>query len=83
MNIKPLNNNVIIKRIKKEEMTSGGIVLPGGDRDEADRAVVEAVGPDATGVKVGDTVLVNWQKAPKIEGDLYKVIMEDIIGIFE
>jgi chaperonin GroES len=83
MNIKPLNNNVIIKRIKKEEVTSGGIVLPGGDRDEADRALVEAIGPDVTDVKVGDTVLVNWQKAPKIEGELYKVIMEDIIGIFE
>jgi chaperonin GroES len=83
MNIKPLNNNVIIKRIKKEEVSSGGIVLPGGDRDEADRALVEAIGPDVTDVKVGDTVLVNWQKAPKIEGELYKVIMEDIIGIFE
>jgi co-chaperonin GroES (HSP10) len=83
MNIKPLINNVIIKRIKKEEVSSGGIVLPGGDRDEADRALVEAIGPDVTDVKVGDTVLVNWQKAPKIEGELYKVIMEDIIGIFE
>lgn len=83
MNIKPLNDNVIIKRIKKEEVSSGGIVLPGGDRDEADRAVVQAVGPDVESVEVGQTVLVNWQKAPKIEGDLYKVIDEDIIGIFE
>jgi chaperonin GroES len=83
MNIKPLNDNVIINRIKKEEVSSGGIVLPGGDRDEADRAVVQAIGPEVTGVKVGDTVLVNWQKSPKIEGDLYKVAEEDIIGVFE
>jgi chaperonin GroES len=83
MNIKPLRDNVIVERIKKENVTAGGIVLPGGDREEADKALVTAIGPDVTTVEVGQTVLINWQKAPNVQGDLYKVNEEDIIGIFE
>jgi co-chaperonin GroES (HSP10) len=83
MNIKPLKDNVIIERIKKDEMTSGGIVLPGGDRDEADRASVTAIGPDVTSVQVGDEVLVNWNKAAGFGDNLYRVTEEEIIGIFE
>lgn len=83
MSIRPLKDNIIVERIKKEEVTSGGIVLPGGDRDEADKAVVVAVGPEVEGIKAGDELLINWQKAPKIDEKQYKVSYEDVIGVFE
>jgi co-chaperonin GroES (HSP10) len=83
MNIIPLKANVIIERIKKDEMTAGGIVLPGGDRDEADRATVIAIGPEVTSVQVGDEVLVNWNKTSGFGEDKFRVAEEEIIGIFE
>lgn len=82
MSIRPLKDNIIVERIKKEEVTSGGIVLPGGDREEADKALVVAVGPEVEGINVGDELLINWQKAPKIDEKHYKVSFEDVIGIF-
>ena len=83
MSIRPLKDNIIVERIKKEEVTSGGIVLPGGDREEADKALVVAVGPEVEGINVGDELLINWQKAPKIDEKNYKVNYEDVIGVFE
>lgn len=82
MSIRPLKDNIIVERIKKEEVSSGGIVLPGGDRDEADKALVIAIGPEVPEVNVGDELLINWQKAPKINETQYKVSFEDVIGIF-
>jgi len=83
MSIRPLKANVIIERIKKDEMTAGGIVLPGGDRDEADRATVIAVGPEVTSVQVGDEVLANWNKTSAFGENKFRVAEEEIIGIFE
>jgi co-chaperonin GroES (HSP10) len=83
MSLRPLKDNVIIERIKKDEMTSGGIVLPGGDRSEADRATVISVGPDVVNIKVGDEVLVNWNKTSSFSENGYRVTEEEIIGIFE
>jgi len=83
MIIRPFKNNLIVTRKQKEEMTAGGIVLPGGDREEADRAVVVAVGPEVDDINVGDELLVNWQKCPKIGTEQYKVNYDDVIGVFE
>lgn len=83
MSIKPLKSNIIVERIKKEEVSSGGIVLPGGDRDEADKAVVIAIGPEVSNINVDDLLLINWQKASKIDGEKYRVNFDDVIGIFE
>ena len=83
MNIRPLKANVIVERIKKEEVSSGGIVLPGGDREEADKAVVVATGPDVSTVNIGDSLLINWQKATLAGKEIYRINEEDIIGIFE
>lgn len=83
MAIRPLKDNIVVERIKKEEVTLGGIVLPGGDREEADKALVVAVGPEVEGINIGDELLINWQKAPKIDEKQYKVSYEDVIGVFE
>lgn len=83
MIIRPLKKNVIVERIAKEEVSSGGIVLPGGDREAADKAVVLAIGPEVTDVKIGDSLLINWQKATLAGKEVYRINEEDIIGIFE
>ena len=45
MVIKPLNDNVIVKRDPKETVSSGGIVLPHGVAGKPTRGQVVAVGP--------------------------------------
>ena len=83
MSVRPLKDNVIIERQEKEQVSAGGIVLPGGDREVADKAVVVAIGPEVSDINEGDVVLVNWNKASKIDEKIYKVSFEDVIGIFE
>ena len=83
MSVRPLKDNVIIERQEKEQVSSGGIVLPNGDREVADKALVIAIGPEVSDINEGDVVLVNWNKASKIDEKIYKVSFEDVIGIFE
>jgi co-chaperonin GroES (HSP10) len=81
MNIRPLKDNLVVERVEKELKSESGIILTSSD--EADRAKVIAVGPEVTDVKVGDEVLLNWQKCPAINGNIYKANIEDVVGIFE
>jgi len=81
--IRPIKNNIIVERIKKEEVSTGGIVLPGGDREAADKALVLAIGPEVPDINEGDYLLINWHNAPRIAGEKYKVNYDDVIGIFE
>jgi co-chaperonin GroES (HSP10) len=81
MNITPLHKNIIIERQENDLTTQSGIILQ--STDEADKAVVIAVGNEVEYVDEGEVVLVNWNKAVKIEGKLYKVVEEDIVGVFE
>lgn len=81
MNIRPLKDNLVVERIETELKSSSGIILTSSD--EADRAKVLAIGPEVTDVKVGDEVLLNWQKCPVIQGKLHKVNIEDVVAIFE
>jgi co-chaperonin GroES (HSP10) len=81
MNITPLHKNIIIERQENDLTTQSGIILQ--STDEADKAIVIAVGNEVEWVDEGEVVLVNWNKAVKIEGKLYKVVEEDIVGVFE
>ena len=79
--MRPLNDNVIVERIEKENVTSSGILLKSSD--EADKAKVTAIGPDVVDVNVDDVLLINWNKAKKITNTIYQVNIEDVIGVFE
>ena len=65
MNIKPLGDRVVIKRLEAEEKTKSGIVLTGTAKERPQEAEVVAVGPGAVvdgkriemEVKIGDKVL--------------------------
>ena len=57
MNIKPLEDNVLIQLETKSCMSAGGIILPNADSKPTTYGLVLAAGPDAS-VKPGDKVLV-------------------------
>ncbi len=81
MNLTPLRNNVIVEKLEKELTTSSGIILK--STDEADKAKVIAVGSEVTDVAVGNTILINWNKAVKLMDNLYQVNINEIVAIFE
>ena len=75
----PLNRNVIVERKAPEKVSAGGIILQSSI--EPDRAVVVATADDS--VKIGDELLLNWNKAYKIEKETYRIHIDDVIAVFE
>ena len=66
MNIRPLNDRVIVKRVEEEKKSAGGIVIPDTAAEKPSQGEVIAVGPGKTddngkiipmGVKSGNRVL--------------------------
>ena len=93
MNIRPLHDRVIVKRLEEETKSAGGIVLTGSAAEKSTRGEVIAVGNGrildngevrALEVKAGGTVLFGSyvEKTEKIEGQEYLIMREDnILGI--
>jgi len=93
MNIRPLHDRVIVKRVEEETTSPGGIVLPGSATEKPQRGEVIAVGNGrildngevrALDVKAGDNVLFGKYSGNevKVDGVEYLVMKEeDIIGI--
>lgn len=81
MNIKPLGERVVIRKLEAEEKTKSGIVLPGQAQEKPQIAEVVAVGPGGfvegkevvMEVKVGDKVIF-----PKYSGTEIKVDGEEL-----
>ncbi|MCF0149576.1 MAG: co-chaperone GroES [Clostridium sp.] len=94
MNIKPLADRVVIKKLEAEETTKSGIVLTGSAKERPQEAKVVAVGPGAIvdgkrvdmEVKVGDKVLYSKYAGTevKVEGEEYTILkQDDILAIVE
>ena len=94
MNIKPLGERVVIKRLEAEEKTKSGIVLTGTAKERPQEAEVVAVGPGslvdgnrvAMEVKVGDKVLYSKYAGTevKVSGEEYTILkQDDILAIVE
>ena len=79
--MKPTRDNVIVTRIPAEKTTGSGLILK--STGEPDKAIVEAIGPKVDEIVVGDTVLLNWNKAVKIEFDTYCVPVTEIIFVYQ
>ena len=88
MNLRPLHDRVIVKRLENETKTASGIVLPDAATEKPDQGEVLAVGPGkrndkgeliALNVKVGDRVLFGKYSGQtvKIHGDELLVMKED------
>ncbi len=88
MNIRPLQDRILIKRLDEDEQVKGGIIIPDTAKEKPQEAEVVAVGPgklDDDGkrapmdVKVGDKVLVGKYSGSdiKIDGEDYVILRED------
>ena len=95
MNIRPLHDRVIVKRMEEERTSPGGIVLPDGATEKPIKGEVVAVGNGkvldsgemrALDVKAGDLVLFGKYSGTeiKVDGEELLVMKEDdIVAIFE
>ena len=90
MSIRPLQDRVILKRVKEEEKTKGGIIIPDTAKEKPIEGEVVAVGNGkvledgtvkALDVKVGDRVLFGKYSGTevKLEGEERLIVREDDI----
>ena len=95
MNLRPLHDRVIIKRMEEETTSPGGIVIPDSATEKPIRGSVVAAGNGKVNdsgkvvpmdVKVGDTVLFGKYSGTevKVEGEELLVMREeDIMAVVE
>lgn len=95
MNIRPLHDRVVIKRMEEERTTASGIVIPDSATEKPDKGQVVAVGNGkildngdvrALDVKVGDKVLFGKYAGTtvKVDGEEMLVMREeDIVAVIE
>jgi chaperonin GroES len=95
MKIRPLHDHIIVKRVKEEEKTKGGIIIPDSAKEKPQEGKVVAVGKgkilkdgkvQPLDVKKGDTVLFTKYAGNevKIDGEEHLIIREeDILGVIE
>ncbi|MEW9123820.1 MAG: co-chaperone GroES [Thermotaleaceae bacterium] len=94
MNIKPLGDRVVIKKLEAEEKTKSGIVLPSQAKEQPQMAEIVAVGPGGVvdgkeikmEVKVGDKVIFSKYAGTEIKYDAveYTILRQnDILAIVE
>ena len=90
MNIRPLHDRVVIKRMEEERTSAGGIVIPDSATEKPARGTSVAVGNGkitdsgdirALDVKVGDEVLFGKYSGTelKVDGEDVLVMREDDI----
>ncbi len=95
MNLKPLHDRVLIKRVEEEEVTKGGIIIPDTAKEKPIKGEVVAAGPGKTTedgkttpmtVKAGDKVLFNKYAGTEVKiDDVEHLVMreDDILAIIE
>jgi chaperonin GroES len=96
MNLKPMNDYLLIEPIKEDEVTKGGIVIPETAREErAVKGKVIAVGPGKLNekgeripltIKEGQTVIFKKYAPDEIKIDdkeYYFVREDDVLAIIE
>ena len=95
VNVRPLGDKVLVRRLEAEEKTAGGIVLPDTAKEKPRRGKVEAVGEGklsdkgeriALQVKKGDEVLFTSYGGTEIKlaGEEYLILDEsDILAVLE
>jgi chaperonin GroES len=94
VNIKPLGDRVVIKKVDAVEKTKSGIVLPGQAKEQPQMAKVVAVGPGGMvegnevemQVVVGDTIIFSKYTGTEVkyDGEEYTIVKQsDILAIVE
>ena len=95
MNIRPLHDRVVVRRLEEETLTAGGIVLPDSATEKPSQGEILAVGSGkvldngevrAPDVSVGDKILFGQYggSTVKVDGDELLILSEsEIFGVLE
>ena len=95
MKFRPLHDRVVVRRVKSEEKTSGGIIIPDTAQEKPQEGEIIAAGPGARDeagklvpldVKSGDRILFGkWSGTEvKIDGEDLLIMKEsDVMGVIE
>ncbi|MEZ5450702.1 MAG: co-chaperone GroES [Thiolinea sp.] len=95
MNIRPLHDRVVVRRMEEERKTASGIIIPDNATEKPDRGEILAVGPGKVGddnervalqVRVGDKVLFGKYAGTAVKVDGQEVLVmreEDILAVIE
>jgi chaperonin GroES len=95
LNIRPLRDRLLVRRIDEEEKTKGGIIIPDSAKEKPQEGEVVAVGSGRINeqgkitpldLKVGDKILFSKYSGTevKIEGNEYLILREDDVqGVIE
>ena len=95
MNIRPLHDRVVVRRVEEDEKSAGGIILPDTASEKPSQGEVLAVGPgrvddkgdiQALDVQVGDKVIFGQYggSTVKIDGEELLILQEsEIFGVLE
>jgi chaperonin GroES len=95
MNIRPLNDRVLVVRVEEEQMTSGGIIIPDTAKEKPQEGKIISAGPGKMGengkrtplnVKKGDKILFSKYAGTEIKiGGVEHIFMkeDDILGVIE
>ena len=77
--IKPLADRVVAAREEAKTQTASGIYLPESAKEKPVFAVVEAIGPDVKGIKVGDKIVYKEYTTTelKVDGIEYLIVKEE------
>ena len=95
MNIRPLQDRILVQPILEKEVRKGGIIIPDSAKEKPIEGRVKAVGKGKIGedgkpvkleIKVGDKVLYSKYRGTeiKIDGEDYLLMREDdVLGVIE
>ena len=95
MNIRPLQDRLIVKRLEGEEKTKGGIIIPDAAKEKPMEGEVVSVGKGKIledgkvrplDVKAGDRILFGKYAGTeiKLDGEEYLIMREDdVLGVLE
>jgi len=93
MNVRPLADRILVRRIEEKETIRGGIIIPDTAKEKPQEGEVVAVGPGrmteegkriAMEVKKGDRILIGKYSGSevKIDGVEYVILREeDVLGV--
>lgn len=94
MNIRPLHDRIVVKRVDEQETLASGIIIPDSAKEKPQKGEVVAVGKGKRGddgklieldVQVGDSILFGKYSGSeiKLDGIEYMIMREDeVLGVF-
>ena len=95
MNVRPLHDRIIVRRLEEGEQKIGGIIIPDSAKEKPQQGKVIAVGAGKTNdegkrmpldVKAGDTILFGKYSGQeiKLDGEEFLIMREDeVLGVIE